>query len=72
MELEEAKQKAQEHFMLHGGKVDQLKWFKACLDEVVEAARLSVWTEAKLCPECGEETKLSRICECGWWEESDG
>lgn len=69
MGLDEAKQKAQECFTLHGGDTTHLKWFKACLDEVVEAARLSVWEEVKACPECGEETKLSRTCECGWWEE---
>lgn len=63
--IDEAKKKAVEQFKLHGGNDNHVKWFKACLDELVDVAKRSVWEEAKCCPECGAETKISRTCDCG-------
>lgn len=72
--VEEKKKAVIEHFISAGarsGTTDSLKWMKALLDDLVEAARLSVWEDIKECPECGTETKLSRDCEqCGWFEEA--
>jgi hypothetical protein len=68
--VEEAKKSAMEWFILKGGGTVHLKWFKALLDDLVEAARISVWEDIKACPECCADTKLVRECECGWSEES--
>jgi hypothetical protein len=71
--IEEAKKKVCEYFLSHGAKggtVENIKWLKTLLSDLVEASRLSVWEDVKNCPECGSETTLSRTCECGWFEES--
>jgi len=68
--VEVAKRKAEEWFILKGGGVAHLKWMKALLDDLVEAARGSVWESFKGCPECGAGTQLTRLCECGWSEDS--
>lgn len=71
--VENKKQEVLDYFASAGaraGTTDAIKWMKVLLSDLIEAARLSVWEEVKACPECGEDTKLSRVCECGWWEES--